>query len=692
MSNKRGFPLTAFFDTSECSGINFDRDSQCVDPGRDFVNNKGHFFEQYWFLRRPMQFLADIAVLSAAFMLAYLPAINVKLGDYHLETALRQLPFVIFVQFASLFLVGGYSILWRYVSIEDIKVFLRAALISTAILITVRFLPIFQEYNIWQVPVSVILIDTVLAFGGMLALRVLRRVFYEISDGRQAFAAKRKVKRTPALLVGAGRIGATLAKEVSGRLDSELDIRGIVDDDARKKGGSVSGIKVLGGTEHLPRFVEELNVKQVVIAMDEAQGKEIRRILDICSAIPVRAQIVPSLNEIAQGRVSVSRLRDVGIEDLLGRKPVELDNENLHAFLSGRTIMVTGAGGSIGSELVRQIIGFGPTKVLLVERAEFMLFKIERELAIAHPDLEILPLIADVGDVARMLAILETHRPDVIFHAAAHKHVPLMETNAVEAVKNNILATRSLGELAGKCGVRDFVLISTDKAVNPTSIMGASKRVAEIVVQSLNQSFDTNYMAVRFGNVLGSAGSVVPIFREQIKKGEAITVTDPAMTRYFMTIPEAAQLVMQAGALGYGGEIFVLDMGEPVKILDLAEDMIRLSGLTPYEDIDIVFTGVRKGEKLFEELEITGEDLLKTHHPKIFIGRIATYEPNEVVRVINDLEAAVATGDEALLRRVFQEFLPEARLVDAPSVAEGAEDPGANGYFAKPSQLGMAGK
>lgn len=618
--------------------------------------------EQLWFLRRPTQFLLDIAVLSAAFFLAYLPAINVQLTEFYLDTALSQLPFVVLVQFSALFLVGAYSILWRYISIGDLKVFLMAALLSGAILIVLRFVLIFTDFNLWQVPISVILINSVLGFGAILSLRVLRRFFYEIGDKNRSFSSKRRVKRKAALLVGAGRMGATLVKEMSGWADAEFDIRGFVDDDSRKKGGSVSGIKVLGTTHDLPRLVDEMDIEQVVIAIDQAQGKDIRRILNVCTAIPVKARIVPSLNEIAHGRVSVSRIRDVQIEDLLGRDPIRLDDKNLHDFLTNKTVMVTGAGGSIGSELVRQIIGYKPKSILLVERAEFLLFNIARELSVEVIDVTYIPLIADVCDEPRMREIFERYKPEVLFHAAAHKHVPLMETNSSEAVKNNIFATRSLGVLAGEYGVKDFVLISTDKAVNPTSIMGASKRIAEIVVQDLNQVYSTNYMAVRFGNVLGSAGSVVPIFREQIQKGEAITVTDKEMTRYFMTIPEASQLVLQAGALGSGGEIFILDMGEPIRILDLAEDMIRLSGLTPYEDIDIVFTGIRNGEKLFEELEITGESLLQTYHPKIFIGKIATYPKEEVLQILSDFKRAVNLNHEQQLRHLFNRILPEASI------------------------------
>lgn len=620
--------------------------------------------ERFWFLRRPTQFLADITILSIAFLVAYLPALNIRLGEFYLDVALNQLPFVVLIQFSSLFLVGSYSIIWRYVSLEDIKTFIKAALLSGFILLGARFALSAFDFDTWQVPISVILIDTILAFGGLLGLRVLRRFAYEFGEKRSFSLARHKIKRKPTLLIGAGRIGATLAKEVVGRADAELQIRGFIDDDRNKKGGSVGGIKVLGTTNDLARIVDEFNIEQVVLAIDKAKGKEIRRILDICQAIPVKAQIVPSLNEIAHGHVNVTRLRDVQIEDLLGREPIKLDDENLHEFLSEKVVMVTGAGGSIGGELVRQITSYKPKLILLVERAEFLLFQIERELTKDYSEINFVPLLADVGDEPRMREIFEKYSPQVIFHAAAHKHVPLMEANTTEAIKNNVFATQLIGKLAGEYSTKDFVLVSTDKAVNPTSVMGASKRLAELVTQIQNKIYDTNYIAVRFGNVLGSAGSVVPIFREQIKRGEALTVTDKEMTRYFMTISEASQLVLQAGALGVGGEIFILDMGEPVKILDLAEDMIRLSGLKPYEDIDIQFTGIRKGEKLFEELEITGEDLLKTKHPKIFIGKIATYTKDEVEKIIKSFEEAVQTHDEDKIRHLINHFLPEATITE----------------------------
>ena len=648
--------------------------------------------EALWFLRRPTQFLLDVVILTAAFLVAYLPAINVQLGQYYLDTTLSQLPFVILVEFSALFLSGSYSIIWRYISIQDLRVFLKAATISGIILIALRFLLIYSNFRLWQIPISVILIDLVLGFGGILAVRVLRRFSYELSEKNRVYPRRRRIEQSPALIIGAGRMGATLVKEIVGRRDAELEIRGFIDDDVRKVGGSVGGVKVLGTTQDLPRLVDDLKIKQVVLAIDQAQGKELRRILEICGDLSLRTQTVPSLDEIATGRVSVSRIRDVEIEDLLGRDPVQLDDENLHEFLTGKTVMVTGAGGSIGSELVRQIVSYQPELILLVERAEFFLFEISREISKQYPDIKSVSLIADVCDEPRMRQIFDKYSPQVVFHAAAHKHVPLMEINTVEAIKNNVFGTETVGRLAGEYGASSFVLISTDKAVNPTSVMGASKRVAEIVVQGLDQKYDTRYIAVRFGNVLGSAGSVVPIFREQIRSGGPITITHRDMRRYFMTIPEASQLVLQAGAIGEGGEIFVLDMGQPVKILDLAEDMIRLSGFTPYEDIDIVFSGIRQGEKLFEELEITGENLLKTRHPKIFIGKIAIYSQGQVNQILDEMKSAVSESSEQSVRRIFNEFLPDATILIPEHVASVEAISTDEKFLTRPTKLGLAEK
>ncbi|MEP6923661.1 MAG: nucleoside-diphosphate sugar epimerase/dehydratase [Pyrinomonadaceae bacterium] len=617
--------------------------------------------ERFWFLRRPVQLILDLLVLSIAFLFSYLLRFDFHLPEYYLNNALDQLPFVVLVQFTALFLVGGYALIWRYVSLEDVKFFLRAAVASAVFLLVGRLL-LPASFERWLVPVSVTLMTTILGFGGVFGLRMLRRSVYEVYEKRGHALGRKQTKRQTALFVGAGRTGSIAVKEILKRGDSGLEIKGFVDDDRQKRGGSVNGIKVLGTTHDLPRLVEEMRINQVILALDRTSGKDVRRITEICQEIGVKTRIVPSLHEIVDGQVQLERIRDVQIEDLLGREPVALDTEGLSEFLTGKVVMVTGAGGSIGSELVRQVCEFKPAKLLLVERAEFNLFEIDRELKQTFPEINCAALIADTSDKARMNEVFDEFRPAVVFHAAAHKHVPLMEQNPCEAIKNNVFATEIVARLAGQFNAEAFVLVSTDKAVNPTSVMGASKRLAELAVQSLNQQFNTRYMAVRFGNVLGSTGSVVPLFREQIRKGEPITVTHRDMTRYFMTIPEASQLVLQAGAIGKGGEIFILDMGEPVRIVQLAEDLVRLSGFQPYEDIDIVFTGMRPGEKLFEELEISGEGLVRTQHAKIFIGKIAPAAPAAVKQMLARFDAAVTRADAIEIRALLNEFLPEARI------------------------------
>ncbi|HMF55152.1 MAG TPA: nucleoside-diphosphate sugar epimerase/dehydratase, partial [Pyrinomonadaceae bacterium] len=474
-----------------------------------------------------------------------------------------------------------------------------------------------------------------------------------------------EIKR-PVLLIGAGRAGVLAAKEILDRGDFDLEIKGFVDDDPGKQRRTlVQRLKVLGTTEELPKLVRRHAIDHVVITIAQASRNEIQRIVTICEQIPVKVRIIPGLYEILQGKVEVSRIRDVQIEDLLGREPVRLDEESLIHFLSGKTVMVTGAGGSIGSELSRQVARFKPGKLLLVERAEFALFQIDRELRESNDDLNIVALVADACDPTRMHTIFKSFRPQVILHAAAHKHVPLMEYNPGEAVKNNVLATNLVGELAGEFGAEVFVLISTDKAVFPSSIMGATKRMAEFVIQDLNRRYQTHFVAVRFGNVIGSAGSVIPIFQEQIRKGGPITITDKRMKRYFMTIPEASQLVLQAGAIGRardGGEVFILHMGEPVGIYDLAEAIITLSGLKPHEDIQIVETGIRPGEKLNERLKIDEEDVVGTSHPKIFINKIADRPSKDVRVALERLDVLSQNGHERELRSYLNDLLPEACL------------------------------
>ncbi len=612
-------------------------------------------------MNRGMQFALDVIVLSAAFVLAYLLRFEFVLSGEQLRSLTIQWPLVLLVQFSALFVSGVYAFIWRYVGLAELRAFLKAAFWSGLILVFLRLaLPDVLQH--WRIPLSVILMDSVLAFGGIVGVRVLRRAVYERYERRRRAVGAGEVERKPVLLVGAGRAGVLAAKEIRGRGDMNLEILGFVDDDPEKQGAVIQGVRVLGRSRDLPRLAEELQPDHVIITIAQASRRQLRRIMAICEKAGLKARIIPGLYEILDGRVGISAIRDVEIEDLLGREPVRLDEDSIARFIKGKTVMVTGAGGSIGSEMARQVARFGPSTLLLLERAEFALFEIDRELRRHRPDLAVVALVGDVCDEPRVRQIMERYRPAVVFHAAAHKHVPMMELNPIEAVKNNVLGTWTAGVAAAEAGAEAFVLISTDKAVRPSSVMGASKRVAELVVRELDRRFSTRFIIVRFGNVMGSAGSVIPIFREQIRRGGPVTVTHPDMVRYFLTIPEASQLVLQAGAMGDGGELFILDMGEPVRIFDLARDMITLSGLKPFEDIDIVFTGIRPGEKLFEELQTAGEDIEKTRHPKVFIGRINGYPSETIDMALDRIRVLALDGDDRAVRAFLEELLPEARL------------------------------
>jgi len=618
-------------------------------------------------LRRRTQFALDLAVLVGAFAAAYLLRFDFRIPEPFVERALVQLPVAILCQLTAIFFAGIHTFVWRYVGLSEIGAFARAAAYSAFPLLLLR-LGLPEAWEAWSMPLSIIILDTVFAFGGLLALRVLRRMVDErLARGETVRAAAGEAR--PVLLIGAGKAGMLAVREIQGRGDMDIHAVGFVDDDPLKQGMVIHGVKVLGTTRDLPKLARELGVDHVLLTIAEADPLHIRRILELCARHRLEVRSVPGLYEVLQGKVAFSRFRAVGVEELLGRPPVRLDEDRLERFLTGRRVMVTGAGGSIGSELARQIARFGPARLVLFERAEGALFEVDRELARLWPGLELAALVGDVGDQGRVREVLAEERPEIVFHAAAHKHVPLMETNAGEAVKNNVLGTWRLGRLAGEAGVEAFVLISTDKAVRPTSVMGASKRVAELVVQHLDALHPrTRYLAVRFGNVLGSAGSVIEIFRRQIADGGPVTVTDPEMKRYFMTIPEASLLVLQAGAMGEGGEIFVLDMGEPVRIAELARKMIELSGYRPGRDIEIVYTGPRPGEKLFEELELAGEQIAKTRHPKIFIGRLHPYPAATVERALERLGELAEAGDDEALRAYLGELLPEAELAAAGGV------------------------
>jgi len=564
--------------------------------------------------------------------------------------------------------LGLYQRLWRYASVEELLLVAVAAGVSAALAAAILFSLALPLAGIRSFPRSIPLIDGLLMvflfggtrFGYRLAWQSHRRGQRQRrQQGKNCQEGKKRV-----LIAGAGDAGTMIVKEMQANPQLGLVPAGFLDDDPAKHGVQIGGVPVLGGREHIPEAVRQRQAVEVIIAMPSAPGTTIRQILAICERAGVPARTVPGLPDILTGQVSVSQLRKVDIEDLLRRDPVQTDISTVERMLRGCRVLVTGAGGSIGGELCRQIARCGPEALILVGHGENSIFAIGNELRRLWPNLPTGKIIADVRDHQRLRRVFDACRPQIIFHAAAHKHVPLMEENVAEAITNNVQGTANLLHLAGACGVGRFVLISSDKAVNPTSVMGSTKRVAELLVQDAAHRYRRPYVAVRFGNVLGSRGSVVPLFREQIARGGPLTVTDPEVRRYFMTIPEAVQLVLQAAALGRGGEVFVLDMGEPVRIVDLARDLVELSGLRVGHDVDLVYTGLRPGEKLFEELFVQGEEYGRTRHEQIFVSRNGEHCPGcpvDLEEALQELLDLARRGDERQIRGKLQEIVPEYR-------------------------------
>jgi FlaA1/EpsC-like NDP-sugar epimerase len=553
----------------------------------------------------------DILGAIAAWYLAYWLRFNTDIPEAFLSSMVSAMPWVVPLQTAIFLAAGMYRGIWRYASVADLQRIAVAVALST---LTIALVLLMLPPQLPPVPRSVILLDPILLIlilgGSRLGYRVwkerrLRNVFG--SPGR------------PVLILGAGDAAADLLKNLARA--SDWRVLGLLDDDPAKRGRQIQGVNVLGALEELVGLAPRLGLERAIIAMPASSHHARRRALEICRRAGVQALTVPSYQDLVSGKVTVTQVRNIELDDLLGRDPVLLDESGLQQWIHGRSILVTGAGGSIGSELCRQIARFEPARLVLYEHNEFALYRMEQEFVEQYPRIALKCVIGDVKNAARVAEALADNRPQIVFHAAAYKHVPLMEEgNAWEAIQNNVLGTWRVAEAAIAHGVEKFVLVSTDKAVNPTNVMGASKRLAEIVCQGLQASGSTRFVIVRFGNVLGSTGSVIPKFREQIARGGPVTVTHAEITRYFMSIPEAAQLVLQAGLMGNGGEIFVLDMGEAVKIVELARELIRLSGFGE-SDIGIEFTGLRPGEKLYEELLADGEHTLTTPHPKLRIAK-----------------------------------------------------------------------
>lgn len=604
-----------------------------------------------WYIRRAILVVGiHLVAFLAAYLLAYAEQafrFEFRFGSKEAMAFWFTVPGVLMVKALVFYLTGQYRRSWRSVTFSDLASLIKAATLSM-LAIYVLFYIVEQKQTLGMAIPLIDWANTILILGGLRAFhRMSREEFrflYRPSDARKA------------LIVGANQSGHNLARHLYTADPPQYIVLGFLETDVNRLGSIHAGLPVLGTPDQAPKIAVNLDVQEVLVISGTLTGKELRQVMESCAEVDVSLKVIPALEDLVAGDFSV-QIRDVDINDLLRREPVQLSGEAIASLLEDRTVLVTGAGGSIGSEICRQVLRFRPRRLVLVERAENSLFLIEQELRRSKTDTELFAIIADVTDAARINQIFGTHQPAVVFHAAAHKHVPMMESNAGEAIKNNVLGTKRLAELANQHGVQEFVMISTDKAVNPTSVMGASKQVAERFVHAFSETATTKFVVVRFGNVLASAGSVVPIFQEQIRRGGPITVTHPEIERFFMTIPEASQLVLQAAVMGRGGEIFVLDMGESVRIVDLAQDLVRLSGLDP-EEIEIVFTGLRPGEKLYEELYFNDEEMLPTPHPKLFVAYHRPYQLDEVNRLIDGLAEVVHEPIEVIGERL-QQLLPE---------------------------------
>ena len=607
---------------------------------------KGMYLGQVW--KMSLIFI-DVCLiqLSTYLILSFKYGVNwpIYFGDDFLKSVL---PYSICLV-GLFYLFKLYKSLWQYASISELLNVLKACTIGGLILFLVINPILHINFDVILMPVYILLL--VFFIGGIrFAYRVVRR------DRRFTLQLQPKSKWKNVLIVGGGDAGSTVIRELQINEDVKLRPVGVIDDDKSKQGRTLHGVDVVGTRHDIVRVVEEKNVDEILVSIPSMNGKEMKQILDICQKTPCKLKTMPGLYQLINGEVDIRKIRDVEIEDLLGRDPVETNLEEISNFIHGKVVLVTGGGGSIGSELCRQIASFNPKTLIIVDIYENSAYDIQNELKEMYgKGLDLKVIIASVRDFSRIRQIFKQYHPQIVYHAAAHKHVPLMEASPQEAIKNNVFGTLNVAKCAHEFKVSRFVLISTDKAVNPTNIMGASKRLAEMIIQSLNEHSRCEYVAVRFGNVLGSNGSVIPLFKRQIENGGPITVTHPDIIRYFMTIPEAVELVLQAGAMARGGEVFVLDMGEPVKIVDLAKGLIRLSGLELGKDIDIKYTGLRPGEKMFEELLLSEEGLLKTANKKIFIGRPPVESFERLQHHLDQLKCVLS--DDKLVRERMKEIV-----------------------------------
>ena len=598
-------------------------------------------------INRTLIFVHDLAWLVFAWSMAYWLRFNLEdIPHGYRLSLLKTLPVMVAAQVPAFLYFKIYRGLWRYTSVTDVLRLVKAVVVGSAAGMAILFLYDRLE----GVPRSVLPVYTVLFLMGVLGSRILYRA---VKDG--SFSARTGSR---ILIIGAGGAGGLIVRDLLGDLSSNLLPVGFVDDDSSKQGKELHGLRVLGKIDDIPAIVEKWDIEMAIVAIPSASSAQMRRIVENLEKSYCEFRALPPLKDLVSGRVNLAQTRQVRIEDLLGREQVRIDSDRIAEGIAGKVVLVTGGGGSIGSELCRQIMLHKPKRLLMLDHSEFALYRVLGELERAHGRDRLIPVLGDVTDSVTMEGLFGSCRPDIVFHAAAYKHVPMVEENVRAGIYNNILGTRCVAETAMRHNVSHFVLVSTDKAVNSTNVMGASKRVAELLCQKLNDAGQTRFVVVRFGNVLDSAGSVIPLFREQIARGGPVTVTHPDIERYFMTIPEASRLILQADAQGKGGEVFVLDMGEPVKIVYLAEQMIRLSGKEPGTDIEITYVGLRPGEKLYEELFYEQESLQPTSHPKIMKAGHRDDEVDCVDSVITELEAAVKQhADETVLRSLMARYM-----------------------------------
>ncbi|WZL81022.1 nucleoside-diphosphate sugar epimerase/dehydratase [Vallitaleaceae bacterium 9-2] len=597
-------------------------------------------------------YIADILMLNLAYIFAlWLRFEGQTTGNQfqaYFEVYLEHWLELTLIKLAVFTYLKIYKNLYKYASITEVMNITFAVGVANALAIS--YLTFFHAALPRSVYIIVAMLDIMLIGGSRMMARVLLKVKSTQHDTQGA------VKRI--LVIGGGDAGAMIIRELKNHSNLRSKPVAIIDDNPLKEGTHINGVPIVGQREDIISVVRKKKIDEIIIAIPSAKRSTIKEIVNECKRTKVKIRIVPGMYELIGGTVNIQSVRDIDIKDILGRDEVNLDNEAIADYLNGKVVMVTGGGGSIGSELSRQIASFGPKALIILDIYENGVFALQNELLKLHPDLGLIIKIASVRDRERIHKIMQELKPEVVFHAAAHKHVPLMEANPQAAVKNNVIGTLNVVQAAHKASAKRFVMISTDKAVNPTNIMGATKRLCEMIIQSMDKVSSTEYVAVRFGNVLGSNGSVVPTFKKQVSEGGPVTVTHKEITRYFMTIPEASQLVLQAGSMAQGGEIFILDMGEPVKIVNLAEDVIRLSGYEPYEDIPIVFTGLRPGEKLYEELLMDEEGIRDTAHDKIHVGQPMDINHQALVTKIREFEASIQAMDDEAIKVKMQEFVP----------------------------------